>query len=410
MATYEFFLANRDNTGAVDISDVASSTSGVYRICRPTAWSITVPTSGPSAVSGLATMTKVLWVKRNGTLVANALCRKVSARGDANKASATATFVDPIVMWPWRRVRDSTGNFSKPTFSGGSGPYTVGEFLFDAITNSETWENGGVDSEMLLALGSDTTTADIYAALGNFPLSIGEIASLLANTMMGEWYVTPSNTASSVVLGTLDVADRMGTNKTATISFEYGTGTNNVKDATYDEDASNYCNALWYFFDKIDDEHWNANVTRSDTNFEDPPDTDIQASIDAARSAAGYWQDMRFWDEIDVTGSIEVTDPDNPASPHATDRVMWRRLWQAEQALRLRPKRMAFGVPTEEAPRPWDDWFLGDRVSIDYAGLGLPSVAGEQRVYGFTVAPQDNSNEELVSSILTTNDAEEITG
>ena len=405
MAAYEFSLADRDNTGADDISSVVSAPAGTYRIARPTTWTITVPTSGPDAVADLRTMRKLLWVERDSTLVFNGVLRRIRAKGDTEKASAVLTFVDPMVLWPWRRVRDSTGNFSKPDFGGG--PYTVGEFLFDSLANSETYENGGVDSEVFLDFGTDTSTADVYAALGNFPLSIGELATLLANTGMAEWFITASNTASSLVQGTLDVYDRMGTDLSATIEFIYRDqdAANNVKDAQYDEDASKFCNALWYFFDKIDAQHWNANITRDDPNFEDPPDTDIQASIDTSRSDVGYWQDMRFFDEVDITGSLS-----EPPDPLAADRKGWRRLWQFEQALRLRPKKLAFGTPTEEAPRPWDDWFLGDRVTIDYAGLGIPDIAGIQRVYGFTVEPQDESNEELVSGILTTNDAEEITG
>jgi len=410
MAAYGFTLSDRDNTGGADISSVASAAGGTYRMCRPTTWTITVPTSGSSAVGNLATMAKLLQVTRDSSLVFNGILRRIRAKGDANKASAILTFADPMVLWPWRRVRDATGNFSKPTFAGGVGPITVGEWLYQVLTNSAAFENGGVDSEMFTDVNIDNSTANIFAALGTFPISIGELATLFANSGIAEWFIDPVSVAASTYLGDLNVYDRMGTDKTATVNFDYGTGDFNVKEAQYDEDATKFCNALWYFFDKIDDEHWDANITRGDTNFEDPPDTAIQAAIDASRSAFGYWQDMRFWDEVEITGSTEVNDVDNPASPLATDRVMWRRIWQFEQALRLRPKRIAVGVPTEEAPRPWTDWFLGDRVTIDYAGLGLPDIAGTQRIYGFTVEPQDDSNEELVSSILTTNDAEEITG
>jgi hypothetical protein len=346
-------------------------------------------------------MSKTLWVIRNGTLVFNGLLRRIRVRGDGERASAICTFFDPMILWPWRRVRDDTGNFSKPTFPN---PVTVGELLFAALSNSEAYENGGVGSEVFVALGTDTSTENVYSALGNFPLSIGELASLLASTGMGEWFISPSNVASSTTLGTLNVADRMGTDKSATIAFEYGTGAHNVAEAQYDEDASYFCNALWYFFDKIDDQHWNANITRDDPYFPDPPDTALQAAIDASRSAYGYWQDMRFFDEVDITGSLS-----DPPDPLAADRMLWRRLWQFEQSLRLRPKRLAFGVPTEEAPRPWDDWFLGDWVTIDYAGLGIAGVAGRQRIYGFSVRPQNESNEELVS-LLTTKDGEEIIG
>jgi hypothetical protein len=385
-----------------DISDVASEAKGLYRMIRPSVWELTVPTSGADGVTGISAMDTTLQVTRDAQLIFNGICRKLSAKGDKNRASAVLQFIDPMIMWWFRRVRDATGRLATPFFAN---PITVGEFLFDSITNSETFEGTppGTDSSMLLALGSDSTTANVNSALGNFPLTIGEMAAQLGGSAMGEWKITPSS-GTAGIFGTLDVADRLGTNLSGSVELIYRDQdpTNNVEAATYDEDAAGYCNALNYWITKLDRDHWAARFTRGGSSppWPDPPQSDIETAIDASRAAHQVWLADRFFEDEDV---VDPTD-DSPTSP---ERMMYRRMWQLEASLRVRPKRIASAVPTPDGPKPWDDFDMGDWLSIDLDGLGIAGVEGVQRVYGWDVSAGNDAVERL-TTLYTSADGGEV--
>jgi hypothetical protein len=399
MATYAFTTTDRSGGSAQVVSSRTFEPHGRYRMCRPTAWVVTWPTTGPDAVSGVSTMDTMLQVHRDSSLVFNGICRHLRVKGERENAKVVATFLDPMIWWYFRMLRDSTGNYAKPTFSN---PITVGELLFEAITNAIAYDGGG-GYGMGISLGSDATTKNVYSALGNFPLRIGEVAGLLAATGMGEWMISP--VASGTTYGILNIEERMGSNKSGSVNFHYGEG-GNCEAAEYDENAEQVVTKLRYLLgQKIDQEHWQASVDGG-LFMEDPPQSAISAAQAAALAAWGYWFDIRYFEDADVYEG---------ESPTTTERVLYRRMHQLEASLRVRAKRMASVTPIPAGakpiagPAPWDDFFIGDAVGINLDGLGtVGDVAGEQRVYGFDVKPEDQTGAERVSAVITSADGEEV--
>lgn len=409
--TYSLELSDWSFSSPLSVTSVASNAKGMYRMIRPAAWEITVPTSGSDRVTGLSTMNTTLQVRRNSQLVFNGICRKLSAKGNRENAQAILQFIDPMIMWWFRRVRDSAGRLATPSFGSGDPPsITVGEFLFESIANSETYEGtpAGTDSSMLLNLGSDTTTANVYSALGNFPLTIGEMMATLGGSAMGEWEIVPS-ASSPGIFGTVNVADRLGTNRTGSVNLIYRDQdpANNVEEATYDEDAAAYCNALNYWITKLDRNHWAARFTRGGTTppWPNPPRVAIENAIDASRAAHQVWLADRFFEDEDV---LDLTATDSGDSPTSPERKMWRRVWQLEASLRVRPKRIASALPTPEGPKPWTDFSYGDWISIDLDGLGV-DAAGQQRVYGWDVSAGDDGVERIAQLYTSPDGGEVIT-
>lgn len=406
MATYSFTLTDRAGGNPQVVSSVVTEPKGRYRMSRPTAWTITVPTSGSDAVELYGANKTMLQVQRNSSLVANVLQRgPLRVKGNKNLAKATVSFVDPMAWWWFRMLRDATGNYAYPTFSD---PITVGQLLFQAITNAIAFDGGG-GYGMGISLGSDATTNNVYSALGNFPLKIGELATLLASTGMGEWFINPI--AAGPTYGVLDVYERMGSDKSGSVQFVYGDG-GNCEDAAYEEDGSHQITALRHLLGrKINEEQWQASIdTTTATNMPDPPQSAISAAVDSMRAQIGFWMDLRVFEDAEIFEG---------ESPVTTARKLARRLWQMEMALRVRPKRLAYATPYPEGgdpvsgPTPFDDYFLGDAVGINLPGLGNVMdgaiVQGDQRVYGFDVMPEEKTLLER-SMVITSPDASEIVG
>jgi hypothetical protein len=371
-------------SGIGDVASAVTEPKGRYRICRPSAWDISVPLWGDSAVTGWSPISTRLKVRRNGGLVHHGMLMKFQKKGTRDDARAVLTFMDPMVWWAARRVRDVTGNFAKPEFDP---PITGGQILRQSITHSIAFENGGVNSHMGISLGADSTIKDLSFALRNTPISIGETAILLGATGVCDFYIHPVD-GGFTSMGELRTFHHMGTDLSGTCHFDYATGNHDVEEIIHSGDATKFCNALWYFMSKIDDEHWEANITRDDPGLPDPPQSTLLGLITASRAAYGYWQDMRFWDEDDAVGI----------------RRAFRKMWQLEQLLRLKPKELLFVTPgPESAFQPWDSYFLGDDVGIN-ANLG-GGLAARQRVYGFDVMPHKDGPDNM-GPIITSADAD----
>lgn len=379
MATYEFTL--RDwiaGTAISTISDALYDPTGTYRVCRPAQWSGRVNLQEP-AVAQLAPLSTSLAISRDGLEVFHGFTWRVHRKGDRDTASALVTWIDPMIWWTRRVVRDATGAFAKPEFAS---PITGGELLQQALQNSEDWEAGDPLGTIGCLIGSDTSTVDQTSRLANFPMKISELALMLASTGRCDHWVLPRTDVAGY-LGELHVFDRGGNDVSGTVSLDYGTGSFNVAECEHIADAATICNGLWYFYGpKEDEEHWGGGNTTLPINpnvLPNPPQAALSAAILASRDAYGYWQDMRFWDDLDLA--------DSP------DRKMFKRMWQLESALRLAPKQMLHAQPEPNTVRPFVDFFLGDRVTVNPAGLGV--AGGTQKVYGFEVSPGNDNLERV---------------
>lgn len=75
-------------------------------------------------------------------------------------------------------------------------------------------------------------------------------------------------------------------------------------------------------------------------------------------------------------------------------------------ALRKKPREIINFVPLPElAPLPWDDWNLGDTITVYIGGnsanpLTREARIGKQRVYGYTIGIEENYSEHVTAMIL----------
>ena len=414
----QFDLRLRDGTQLADIAGVASDKQVHRRLGRPTQVTFRVPSDHdliwtpaadgrPFLCTGFRQMMVTL---DDPGLYANTIVWSLEDDGDEDISYTRVTCYDPRMIWVARPARDPDGDFSDPTFMR---DFDTGPAILQTILeNSEDTTAGGggpppEDAEGDLFL--DITTGNwpgggvsLAGAPTNFPMSIAEIVGLLQNSGQLDVNVVPLN--SGAIMGRVDTYHgNMGVDRTATVHFDYATGSFNAAQLSRTEDMTDTRNKIWRYLGPREDlQHWRANVTGDDPDL--PGNISGGAGIGGAVPTSASFmapgllgnliQDSR--DEIGVLMEIQIMDDQGS---EASVRPLQRRLWQMESLFRALPRRTINLTPARGTGGLFNagDFNVGDLIAINVGLKAREAVVNMvQRVYGLIVDIDDEAVESLV--------------
>ncbi len=415
----QFDLRLRDGTQLADIASVCFDKQITRRLGRPTSVSFRVPSDSDliwtPASDGrpyLCTGYRQLMVTLDGPgLYANVIPWSLEDEGDEDIAYTRVTCYDPRMFWLKRPARDADGDFTDPTFMRDfdKGPAII-QAILDASVGTIVSVPEFAEGDLFLDISTGNRPGggvSLAAAPTNFPMSIADIVGMLQNSGQVDVIVVPTDNGSE--MGRVDIYHgNYGTDRTATVHFDYATGDFNALHLSRTEDMTDTCNKIWKYLGSREDlQHWRANVTGDDPTL--PGNVFGGAGIGGSlpsRPANQPPNPLGHLIEDSRTGIgvlMEVQIADDQGSEDSV-RPLQQRLWQMESLFRVNPKKMIFLTPVRSgaSPVPGADIFepgdfdVGDLISINVGVKAREEVVNmEQRVYGFTVDIDDDGVEAL---------------
>jgi hypothetical protein len=278
------------------------------------------------------------------------------------------------------------GNFIDPKFAssvvgqtGISGP----DLIFQAFTNSTQTgaESDPSPGEGPLPIKLDGTfdlnvppavDLSVEDSMG-WPVMLGDFVAQLVATNVCDVVMKPINpVVGQYEMVQLSAVSLYDTDKSATVHFDYWTGSKNAKACRYVADFyKEICNKLYlYLGPQLDPEHWRGNITPGATGTTVDP-TASRALYGGPAVAKGDFMFIRVLDSLGTENS---------------SRPLYLALWNAEANLRKQPRPMLFITPNSGSKSLFAgpaDFKKGDTVAINTgAPFGL-ALADVQRVYGF---------------------------
>lgn len=377
----------------VDVSGVAIAGSVTRRLNRPSQASITIPMD--SAIGEAGSRLKVSF---NGTLYFHGFVLDCETDSGEDEGFTVYNATDPMELWQWRPVRDDTCDFSLPTVIE---DYQTGPEIMEAILTNTVNCGGGPPSDaegpIFLTLGTFAAGGvSLEGAPTDWPMTIAQIASLLISTGELDLIITPTDPGGGV-MGTIDGYNgNYGTDRSASVRFQYGMGAKNVRRVRWNQDMTQLVNKIWYYLgprvqtsdDPAGDQHWRANITGDDPNLAFPPGgklsppasatnnqlgvlrEDSQTSLGPAGTGYGVRMDVRIYDARGDEATV--------------GRDLYRRLWQIESWLRAVPRNLVHITPI----RGYDftTFDIGDLVTVEADASVRGGFSGAQRIYGYTIS------------------------
>lgn len=380
-------LATIDGT---DVSGVCVKGSATRRLNRPALAQVTIPMD--AAIGGPGSILKIDF--GNGLFHHG---RVMNCETDAGEDFGYTVYnsSDPMEMWNWRPARDPDGDFSKPSFieTFEFGPQIM-EAILDASENAGAGPPTDAEGPLFLTMGTFAVGGvSLSGAPVDWPMTIAEVMNLLVSTGELDVVITPTDPGGGI-MGTVDAFNGdYGTDRSATVVFEYGTGALNVRRLRWNEDMTNTCNKLWYYggprietaADPAGDQHWCWNITADDPDLSNPPQSDIEDCRDDSQAAVGVRMDIKIWDALgDLCRGAQGVDP---------GRDLYRRLWQIESWLRCQPRELIHITPTRGTAIETFD--IGDLVTVTAGSQVRGGFTGAQRVYEYTISWEEDGPFEL---------------
>jgi hypothetical protein len=298
-------------------------------------------------------------------------------------------------LWQWRPVRDEDCDFSKPTVVEVYGPDGGPAIMEQILTNTVTCGGGGDDDDegpIFLTMGTfETGCCDLSGAPVDWPMTIGELTSLLVSTGCLDVVITPTDPGGGV-MGTVSAyCGDYGTDLTGSVDFDYGQGNYNIRHLRWNQDMSNMTNKLWYYAgpriatpaDPAGDQHWCFNVTGSDT-FPDPiPNGQSVATLLANRATSRTTYGVRM--DIQI---FDATDDDCVPGWGTFGRQLYRNRWTTESWIRQQPRNLIHITPTRGTEIGTFD--IGDLVGVSATSAVRGGFSGAQRVYEYSISWEDD--------------------
>lgn len=399
-----------DTDEVADISEICLVRKGVARANLPRQFVVTFPAAHTLVAGnhdddfrkiGVGDRKLLVWEEDRATApIFHGRIDKVERVGNGIENLTTVTAYDPLVELgseasdrAGRYVRDATGNFIFPEFGA---TITGAQFIYEALVNSQQTgvESGPTPGEGPLPIHVDEDNFDstVNLSMDNFmswPLKIGDLISMLVSTGVLDFYLRPADPTDgfdAYVMVEAFAADVWGTDRSATVHFDYWTGSKNAGKAMHVEDFATVCNKLYdYLGPPVQPPtRWADNITPG------APGTTIDPTDSRDRYRTQLHQ-IRFFDQFAPTH----TDPFALAA------------WNGEAGYRLFPREILQIEPvagSEALYRPWGrDFDVGDVVAQNVgAALGI-EIAADQRVLGWD-AEWDEDNVQTVTKLYTSAD------
>jgi len=394
-------LRYRDGTVIADIASIASDKRITRRLNRPAKLEFNVPsdnalvnTIGADGHPYLAAGYRQISVVLDGPgLYFHGIVWILEDEGDEDISRTKVTCYDPMVVWNHRPARDGVasgdaGDFSDPTFiqRNETGPQIMEEILVQSENTVDVLDNdpNGAEGPLFIDLAASTFAgggADLSGAPTNFPMSIGEIATLLTNSGELDIYIAPlihvpgGGTLSN--MATVHCYNgNFGTDLSGSVNFDYATGDFNARHFKRSDSMEQISTKVFYYLGpRLDIQHWRSSVTGELLL---PANPALETLVNDGRTELGVFMDLEFYD--------------NQGS-EASARPLYVTLWMLESMLRAKPREMLYVTPVRGiGPGLFD---IGDVITVNIGSKARRTTSGEQRIYGFTVTIDDDGVEEL---------------
>ncbi len=318
---------------------------------------------------------------------------------------------DPLELWRMRPVRDDDGDFSKPAIID---TYIYGPQIIQAMFNNS--ENAGLgppaDAEGPLRMRLNSLAGGVVPMQGaptDWPMTMMELSSLLVSTGRVDLVVTPIEFDVSNNYATLDIYNGdYGTDRTASVFFQYGMGLRNVRALRWNEDMTNMCNKLWYYLgprvltaeDPAGDQHWRTNITGTDPRLSYPPGGTLSPPGTAVNNQIGLLR-YQSQQDFDVRMDIQIFDALDPALDSVN---LFLVQWQDEAWIRAQPRSLVHVTPTRDTGI--GEFDIGDLITVEASVDVKGGFSGGQRVYQYTVSWDAQDSLPSLSEIQVSSDNE----
>ena len=399
---WQFLLVDNANNVLADLSDYCDSPLISPRLSNPSMQGWTLPAIPAVTGAGWTPLTRRGVAIRNGQVVGNDLLWRTRPAGDELRGYMRAEFMGALVWWTARYVEDANGQiFDGPSADGSDRgmdipagviadpemDFAAGTMLREALEN--TIANKGTIG---LTLGAFSSTpapgGSISFPIRNLsPLLISELSTMFKDAGVLDVRVTPH--LAGTTMGTVDGLNRVGVDLPG-VTFDYGTGANNVRYAVPESDADDIATMLWYELGVREGSHFGNNVT------EDAPGVTVDSA--GARATFGTWH--RIVQHPAWAGKIPTRLPafagearpwTGPINPQF---ALWVRRYNAELGARMFPRTIVRLTPQPGmAAEPWSSYNLGDTPRTNMAGLGLDVSGSSFRIIGWDTTPERDGPE-----------------
>lgn len=336
----------------------------------------------------------------DGDIIFHGRIFNVERHGDGTRNIATITAHDAFAELGYdsedragRPVRDDTGNLINPTFVssvGGQDEISGPDLIKQALTNSQAAPPLG-EGPLPIDLEEGDFDLDVPPAIDltptgsmDWPILIGDFLAMLVETGVVDVRMRPLDIGevdNPYHMVSLSAVSAFGTDRTATVHFDYWTGSKNAMECRHVEDFSTINNKLFdYVGPRLDEQHWRGLIA--------PDSPGVTVDVDPSRELYGGPPGA---EEFGAFMSIRVldiagVDKDLPLGGQP-GYALAIALFNAEQGYRVEPADMLFITPSPgskalfTAPADFD---LGDLITINVgADFGI-ALAQAQRVYGWT--------------------------
>jgi hypothetical protein len=418
-----------------DISGIALERSMTRLLNLPRAFAITAPAGHSlltaTADDGYRNLRKgnrklVVWENDDPDPIFHGRIKGVERVGDGTQNLVNITAFDAKQTelgydaddQAGRPVRDATGNFIDPSFvsSIDSGPQISGPDLIKQIlTNSQNADPTVGEGPLPIDLNTGDFDLDVPPAIDlspsglmDWPILCGDFIDMLIQTGVVDVNMRPVNPGDGInldddpdpyIMVELSAVSSFGTDRSATVHFDYWTGSKNASHCRHVEDFGPINNKLFdYLGPRIDKDRWAGNITPTAPSPGDTWPVPFTDAIAASRALyggpdGGQFMSIRVFDSIGIENA---------------NRALYIALFAAEQGLRVEPRDMLFITPNPDIKALFDapsDFDVGDLIAVNTgADFGI-ELAEAQRLYGYTKT-WDRQGVARLSELITSADAE----
>lgn len=400
---WQFLLADRSNSVLADLSRYLIDPVVSPRLSVPPMQTWTFPCVPEALGAGFVTGQRRAIAIRDGQVVANDLLWRTKPAGGPTSGYMTAEFFGPMIEWTGRYCSDEDGQvFDGPSADGTDRGLDLpagiianpelevgaGEILRQALAN--TIAN---DGPLAVSLGGPFSSSPApgesfaFSVRNMSPLRVSELATVFIEAGACDIVITPGSSGSTQ--GSVAAVNRAGTDLPG-VSFDYGTGANNVAWAYPESDMDDICTKLWFELGLREGSHFKNNVTV------DAPGVTVDPT--AAQAALGVWHDIQMhpvWSGAIPTRFPAFAGEAKPWTGALNPLYqMYVRRFNAELASRMAPRTVVRIQPQAGvAPEPWSDYNLGDTPRLNVAQLGIDLSGVSFRVIGWDVTVERNGAE-----------------